>query len=104
MINAYMNDSVTIKTAELDQWGTATFTETAVRGRFEFRTKMVRNVQGQMVRNVQGQQVVSSAKVYLANQALSHADKIVFGEIEYEILNIEQVKDFSTKFLKVDLA
>ncbi len=96
MINAYMNDTITLKTATTDTWGTKTFVETALRGRFEFRTKMVRNIQGE--------QVVSTAKLYLATRALTHADRIIYESKEYAILNIEQVKDFSAKFLKVDLA
>jgi hypothetical protein len=96
MINAYMNDDITLKVASLDTWGRATYTEVAIKGRFEYRTKMIRNIKGQ--------QVVSMAKVYLASRALDHADKIVYGGKEYSILNIEQVKDFSNKFIKVDLA
>ena len=91
-----MNDEITLKTATLDQWGKATYVETIIRGRFEFRTKLVRNLQGE--------QVVSTAKVYLANQTFAHIDKIVYEAKEYNILNIEHVKDFSKKFLKVDLA
>jgi RNA:NAD 2'-phosphotransferase (TPT1/KptA family) len=96
MINAYMNDTITLKTATLDQWNAATYVSTTLRGRFEFKTKMVRNLQGE--------QVVSSARVYLASRAIGHNDKIVYGGKEYSILNIEEKKDFSTKFLRVDLA
>lgn len=96
MINAYMNDSVTLKTATLDQWNKATYVSTVLKGRFEFKTKMVRNLQGE--------QVVSSARVYLANREIGHNDKIVYDGKEYVILNIEEKKDFSTKFLRVDLA
>jgi hypothetical protein len=91
-----MNDDITIKTATLDTWGRATYTETAAKGRFEFRTKLVRNIKGQ--------QVVSTAKLYLATRTLGHEDKIVYDSREYGIISIEQVKDFSAKFLKVDLA
>jgi hypothetical protein len=96
MINAYMTDTLTLKTATTDTWGTKTFVSTTVKGRFEFKTKLVRNLQGE--------QVVATARVFLALQTLTHADKIVYEKKEYSILNIEQVKDFSNKFLRVDVA
>lgn len=97
MINAYMQDTITVSQVTYDQWGKATKSNTTVKGRIEFRTKLVRNLQGE--------QVVSSAKVYLSTiSGLGHEDKITYDGKEYSILNIEHVKDFSTKFIKVDLA
>jgi len=97
MINAYLNDELTISQVVYDQWGTATKTETTVRGRIEFRTKLVRSLSGE--------QVISSAKVYLPlTEGLGSEDKVTYREKEYDILNIEEVKDFSSKFLKIDLA
>jgi len=97
MISAYMNDVLTISQVTFDQWGKATKTDTVIKGRIEFRTKLVRNLQGE--------QVVSSAKVYLPLiVGLGNEDRITYEGKEYRILNIEQIKDFSKKFLKVDLA
>jgi len=96
MINAYLKDTITVSTVTLDTWGTATKASATVKARFEFRTKMVRNLAGE--------QVISSAKVYLPIMTITHKDKIVYLTKEYSILNIEQVKDFSAKFLKLDLA
>ncbi len=96
MINAYMNDTIILKTATLDQWSKVTYDSTTLRGRFEFKTKMLRNLQGE--------QVVSSARVFLASRAIDHNDKISYQGIDYSIISIEQVKDFSAKYLRVNLA
>lgn len=96
MINAYMKDSITVKTATRDQWGTSSYESSTIKGRFEFKTKLVRNLEGE--------QVVSTATLYLPLMTLLHDDKIVYESKEYSILNIEQVKDFSNKFLRVSLA
>jgi hypothetical protein len=97
MINAYLNDEVTVSQVVYDQWGAATKTSTVVKGRIEFRTKLVRNLQGE--------QVISNAKVYLPlTEGLGSEDKITYKTKEYSILNVEEVKDFSSKFLKLDLA
>ena len=96
MINAYMNDEITLKTSTLDQWNKATYAETTIKGRFEYKTKLIRNLQGE--------QVVSSARVFLADQTIGHNDKIIYGGKEYSILSIEQMKDFSTKFIRIYLS
>jgi len=96
MINAYLTDTITIQTVTLDTWGTATKVSTTAKARFEFRTKLVRNIAGE--------QVISTAKVYLPIMTITHQDKIVYETKEYSILNIERVKDFSAKFIKLDLA
>lgn len=95
MINAYLTDQITVKTSTLDKWGTATESSQVIKGRIDFRTKMVRNLQGE--------QVVSSAKVYLPTMTIGHKDKIVYNLKEYSILNIEEVKDFSKRFIKLDV-
>lgn len=96
MINAYCKDSITVKTSTRDQWGTATYTSATVKGRFEFKTKMVRNLQGE--------QVVSSANVILPLMTLTHDEKIYYGSKEYSILGIEEAKDFSNRFMRIYLA
>lgn len=97
MINAYLTDNITIKTATVDKWGTKTFSSATTRGRIEFRTKLVRNLQGE--------QVVSTAKVYLPpTSTVSYKDVIRYNSVDYTILGIQHAKDFSTKFIKLDLA
>lgn len=97
MINAYCNDTITLIKVTRGTWGSsASEVQVPLRGRFEFRTKMVRNVAGETV--------VSSAKVYLTTLAVSHSDKISYGGKTYSILNIEFVKDFSNRYTKLDLA
>jgi hypothetical protein len=97
MINAYLNDTITISQVTYDQWNKVTKVDTNVKGRIEFRTKLVRNIQGE--------QVVSSAKVLLPLiDGLGNEDRITYEGKEYRILNVSQVKDFSKKLLKVDLA
>jgi len=97
MMNAYMTDTITLKTATTDKWGSKTFTSASMKGRIEFKTKLVRNLQGE--------QVVSTAKLYLPKTVtVSHADVISYASKEYSILNIGYAKDFSNRFLLLDLA
>jgi len=97
MINAYCNDSITLIKVTRGTWGSSTAeVSVPLRGRFEFRTKMVRDIKGETV--------VSTAKVFLATLAVTHADRISYGGKQYSILNIELKKDFSNQYLKLDLA
>lgn len=96
MLNAYMTDDITIQRVSYDTWGTSTPTDVATKGRFEFKTKLVRNQSGE--------QVVSSANVLLPVMTLGHQDKVVYGGITYSILTIELKKDFSNRYLLIYLA
>lgn len=96
MMNAYFTDTITIKTVTYGIWGGATTVSTDLKGRFEFKTRMVRDLQGE--------QVVSSARVYLPIRTIGHKDKIVYESKEYSILNIEVFKDFSKRYLRVSVA
>ena len=96
MIGCYMTDSLTLKTATLDTWGKASYTSTIIKVRFEYKTKLVRNIQGE--------QIVSTANVILTDRILTHADKIVYGGVEYSIISIGKAKDFSNKFLRIYLS
>lgn len=98
MINAYCNDDIVIVKRTPDQWGTMTERKVVARARFEFKTRMVRNLQGEMV--------VSSGRVSLPLPYfdITHNDRIQFEEKQYSILNIERVKNFSTQFMRLDLA
>jgi len=96
LINAYLTDDIVIKSIVYGTWGGATATDIAVKGRFVFETKMTRDLQGE--------QVVSTANVFLPMIVLNHKDKIVFEGKEYSILGIERRKDFSNRYLLVNLA
>jgi hypothetical protein len=96
MIKAYLKDNIIIRKIITDQWGVATPSDITKKGRFEFRTKLVRNLQGE--------QVASTAKVFLPLLTIEHKDKIVYDSKEYSILTISVIKDFSSRFLKLDLA
>lgn len=96
MINAYITDTITLKRRVYGTWGGATDTESTIKGRFEFKTKMTRNLQGE--------QVVSTANVILPLMSIEHKDKIVFESKEYTILAIERRKDFNSRFLLIYLA
>ena len=96
MINAYMTDNITIQRITYGTWGTSTPTNVATKGRFEFKTKLVRNMAGE--------QVVSSANVMLPVIILGHQDKVIYDSKTYSILTIELKKDFSNRFLLIYLA
>jgi SPP1 family predicted phage head-tail adaptor len=96
MINAYLQDSMEILTVTYDKWGTATTVSTSIKGRFNYKT--------QMVRNLEGEQVVSNAFVLIpATEDINNEDKIKYNGKEYNILSLELAKDFSDRFIKVNL-
>ena len=97
MINAYLTDDITVVTNILGVWGeVSTHTDTVIKGRFEFKTKMVRNLQGEMV--------VSTGNVIIPVRVISHKDKIIYNSVTYSILGIEEIKDFSKRFLRLTVA
>jgi hypothetical protein len=96
MINAYMTDSITISSIAYGTWGTSVPTNVTIKGRFEFKTKLVRNTAGE--------QAVSSANVLLPVMVLGHQDKVIYDSKTYSILAIERKKDFSNRFLLIYLA
>ena len=96
MINAYLKDSITVKRVIYGTWGGVNETPTTYNGRFVYETKMVRNLQGE--------QVVSTANVILPLMLLAHKDKISYDGKDYSILGIEEKKDFSKKYLLINLA
>jgi hypothetical protein len=90
MLNAYMNDPISIvKAGALDAFNErAAATVTATMGYVEWGVKLVRNVQGD--------QVVSSGNVLMAYDAtLTNSDMIRIGTMDYTILQIVVQKDFS---------
>ena len=57
-----------------------------------------------MVRNLQGEQVVSTGNVLLPVMTIAHKDRIVYNGVTYSILSIEEVKDFSNRFIRLNVA
>lgn len=98
MINAYATEPIQVKRTIRGDFGAITEKTTAVRGRLEQKTRLVRNNAGE--------QVASSARVYLpiaGLEFLNHDDRIQVSGRTYAILAIERVKGFSDSFLRVDL-
>lgn len=96
MLNTYMTDTITLKQVTYGTWGGTTETQVAIKGRFEFKTKLVRNMAGE--------QVVSSANVIIPVMTIGHQDKITYDSKNYSILTIELKKDFSNRFILIYLA
>ncbi len=96
MINVYLQDNIKLLKTEYDKWGNPTTTESTIKGRFEFKTEMVRSLEGE--------QVVSSARVLVpADADINHEDKIEYNSRQYSILAIELGKDFSNRVLRLFL-
>ena len=93
MINAYLIDTVTIKTVTRDIHQEPTTTSTSVKARIKDTTRMVRNRRGE--------EVVASAEVLMADRTLDHDDLINFNSEDHHIIKIEKPKDFSQQFLRV---
>ena len=96
MMSAYWTDTVVVKRATLDALGRKTFTRIAVRGRMEFKHRMVRNFQGE--------QVVSSAQVAVPTMTLTHEDRVEYRQKDYAIVEIAEVRDFSVHHVRMALA
>lgn len=97
MLNAYLQDNIIIRKITYNEWGVPTAEDISTLGRFEFKTKLVRNNAGE--------QVVSSANVLLKpDEDVLHEDKIVYSDKEYSIISIEIQKDFTNRVIKVNLA
>jgi len=95
MISAYLVDSIIImKSGGVDEWGEPLPpTETSVKGRIEYKTKLIRDIAGE--------EVVSSAMVYFEDRDLDHEDKLKFNDVEHVILRIDKPKACSTPHLEV---
>ena len=96
MFNVYGVDLITIiRDGGYDEDGEpkATTSETA-EGYVEWKTHLVRDINGE--------EVISSGYVLLPyDSTLDHKDKLKIGSIEYPIINIERLKDFSNRGLRV---
>ena len=94
MINAYLRDPVTIvRHAALDSYNErAASTLDPIMGYVEWGTRLVRNLQGE--------EVAAAARVMIRYDAtITHDDKVQIGTLDYTILRIEEIKDFSKRGL-----
>lgn len=97
---AYMTDDITIiKYGGEDSWNEPlATTEIDVKGKIEYKTRLVRNVAGE--------EVVSSAKILLPEKIdavmyrdLMHEDVLKFDGIKHAIIAIGKPKAFSSTFI-----
>ena len=106
MINAYMVDDLTIvRYGGYDSWQEPlATTDKATKGKVEYKTRMVRNLEGE--------EVVSSAMVYLheadtitlLSRELSHEDMLKWDGIKHTIIRIDKPKAFSNPHYEVYVA
>ena len=95
-MKVYMNDDITVKPIVYGTWGGLTAgTSVEVKGRVDLSSKLVRDNKGE--------EVVSTARVMLPFMAIEHSSKIEYAGKEYNIINIEVQKDFSNRYLVVNL-
>ena len=90
MMGAYARDEATITRNTLDQWGEPTGTPQTiiVRGRWEHKTRIVRDNTGQ--------QVVASSVFYTAAD-VRFTDIVTRAGVEYKPLSIDQQGGFSSR-------
>lgn len=98
MIGAYLTETVTVKyLAAMDKWQTPTWTTATVRARIEQKDRLIYNSRGE--------QTASSAVVYLPGDITEPTteDRIVIGAVEYPILRVDKISDFSACHYEVYL-
>jgi len=100
MSNAYMTDDITIiRYGEYDSWNQPLATKNvAVKGRIEYKTRLVMNLSGE--------EVVSSASILFPESIdgelfrdLIHEDMLIFDGVEHAIIRINTPKAFSSFFV-----
>jgi len=90
MIDAYLIDSMSVKSPTKDKWETTTATTTKrnVRCRIKRRTRTVVDFQGE--------DVLSSAEVLVKySTAIEHTDLLTFDGRDHTVLAIEEDRDFA---------
>ena len=96
MIEAYCVDDMTILrfAGEDDYREELPRTEIAVKGYFKRKTKMFRNTHGD--------DILATGLVWIIySSALTERDRLKYNLIEYEIIAIEDRKDFSEAAIKL---
>lgn len=113
MISAYLIDDITIiKWAGMDIYNEPNATtEYEVKGKIEYKTKLLSGLSGQQVVAGAKGAPISSAMIYFAESIdgilgrdLQHEDRIKFGGIEHTILKIDKPKAFSNPIYEVYVA
>ena len=113
MISSYLvDDIIIIKDAGVDIYNEPNATsEVEVKGKFEYKTRLLSDLSGQEVTAGAKGAVVSSAMVYFAEsidddlgRMLIHKDRIKLGAIEHTILKIDRPKAFSNPHYEVYVA
>jgi len=105
MISAYCVDDITVvRYGGYDSWNQPlATTDVDVKGKIEYKTRLVRDLEGE--------EVVSSAMVRFPEsidtdlgRALIHEDMLKFGGVEHAILRIDKPKAFSNPIYEVYIA
>lgn len=99
MIRAYCVDVITIlRWQGKDSWGEPLDrVEVEVKGYTDWKTRLIRDISGE--------EVVSRGSVYIIYDGdLTHQDRIKIDSVEYAIITVRQVKDFSEVAQEVFLA
>jgi len=113
MISSYLvDDIIIIKWAGVDIYNEPDATsEVEVKGKIEYKTKLLSGLSGQQVVAGAKGAIVSSAMIYFAEsiddnlgRALQHEDRIKFNGIEHTILKIDKPKAFSNPIYEVYVA
>lgn len=114
MIDAYLVDDIIIIKADspaTDKWGEPEDTEDIpVKGKIEYKTKLIRDLTGEKVVAGTAGATMASAMILLSEsiendsylgRALSHDDKLKFNDIEHVILKIDKPKAFDDPHYEV---
>jgi len=100
MIRAYLVDSITILRWQGDDMHNepvAAAVEVNINGYVNWKTRLIRDINGE--------EVVSSGSAYiLYNENLTHKDRLKIDGVEYAIITVKQLKDFSRTAQEVFLA
>ena len=96
-MNEYMTDKITVYKADsFDKWGNPTRSSADVACRFEFKTRLVKDLSGA--------EVVSGAMALIdGDYNIKHTAKIKYQDIEYAVINIAKKKHFDAEYTEVYL-
>lgn len=101
MINAYLVETIQIlrrPNPPFDSWGEP-FPVTPI------TVKAYADWKNRLVRNKAGEQVLSRALVYLHYDGLlTNEDRLLIAGVEYPIMQVNELKDFSTDHYEVFIA
>jgi hypothetical protein len=99
MIRAYLVDSITIlRWNDDDKWNEDNARiEVNINGYVDWKTRLIRDINGE--------EVVSSGSAYiLYDENLTHKDRLKIDGVEYAIITVKPLKDFSRTAQEVFLA